>query len=215
MRAWLKIAAALRSTLESLQRAAGKTLLEISGGNPAQPGEGANAAAKPVEPEEYEFPSAEAHTLDRMLRNVDLHKLHQTGWHYHMSEWRGAIREQARGLDHLVHSLRNQLDLFVKMHHILLGNETGRIVPLRPPKMKPPAPKRGKKPQGGKRPQIGRRRFFEKFSRLACFRRATPETSIGLRSDSRKIDVFATTPRLLVDFVMVGGLAPGGRDSSR
>lgn len=149
VRAWLKIAAALRIPLETLQRAAGKTLLELSGGNPAQPGE-ANAAAKPVEPEEYEFLSGEAHTLDRMLRNVDLHKLHQTGWHYHMSEWRGSMREQVRGLDHLVRSLRNQLDLFVKMHHILLGNETGRIVPLRPPKMKPPSPKRGQKPKGGK-----------------------------------------------------------------
>jgi hypothetical protein len=147
--AWLKIAKALGLTLAQLQNAASSAWRDLGGGQVTQPdpkgGEG-----KPTDPERYEYVSVEAHILDRTLTNIDLHKLDQAGWHYSMENWRAVQRENLRAIDLLVRAARDQAELFQKMHAFLLGNETGRIVPLpKPIKMNaPPPPKRGK-PKGG------------------------------------------------------------------
>lgn len=149
--AWIKIAKVLGITLGQLQRAAGKTLIDISGGQAAQP---AKNEPPQVGPDEYEYVSVEAQILDRLLMNLDLHKLAQAGWHYTMEQWRASQREHLRAIDVLVRASRNEAELFQKTHAHLLGNETGRVVPLpKPIKMTtPPPPKRGSpKPGHGKR----------------------------------------------------------------
>lgn len=134
--AWLVIAKTLGLTLEQLQRAAGKTLEKLGGGQPLQPGAKVDAPKQPVAPDEYAFASVEGAILDRLLTNIDLHKLTQGGWHFHMGNWRAHLREQLRGMDLQWRSLRDQVELFQKLQNILLGNETGRILPLpKPPKL--------------------------------------------------------------------------------
>lgn len=145
--AWLIIAKTLGLTLEQLQRAAGQALEQLGGGQPLQPGAKHDLPRQPVAPEEYRFGSIEAETLDRILANVDLHKLTQGGWHFHMSHWRATLRAQLRAMDLQVRSLREQVELYEKLQSILLGNETGRILPLpKPPKYSgsPPPKRRGK-----------------------------------------------------------------------
>jgi transcriptional regulator with XRE-family HTH domain len=142
--AWLKIAQALDIPLEKLQNAAGTTLLEISGGNAKQPGWNLNEPMTPVDPEAYEFFSEEAMGFDRVIKDIDLHKLDFAGWNYHMSNWRAAIREQIRGVDYMVRSLKHQLELFIKLHHSLIGYEKGRMAPLRQKALRPNKPKKNK-----------------------------------------------------------------------
>jgi transcriptional regulator with XRE-family HTH domain len=141
--AWLKIAKVLGLTLEQLQQAAGKTLENLGSGKPQEldPKPDPKTAAF----DEYPFVSVEAAILDRLLANIDLHKLTQGGWHYHMGHWRALLRAQLQALDLQWRGLRDQVELFQKLANILLGNETGRIVPLpKPPKLSgsPPPPKR-------------------------------------------------------------------------
>ncbi len=151
-RAWLIIARTLGLTLEQLQRAAGKTLESLGGGEPLQPGAKAEAPAAPVAPDDYEFLSIEASILDRMLTNIDLHKLTQGGWHFHMGEWRSTLRAQLRSIDLQVRAARDQVELFQKLQNILLGNESGRILPMpKPAKLSgSPPPKRRPGKPGGK-----------------------------------------------------------------
>jgi DNA-binding XRE family transcriptional regulator len=148
-KAWIKIAKVLRLTLAQLQHAAGTTLIDLGGGRPTQPAAG-KKEEREVTPDEYQFLSVECEVLDRTLTNVDLHKLTQAGWHYHMDHWRSTQRELLRGIDHMIRAARNQAELFQKNYAHLLGNETGRVLPLpKPIKMTvPPPPKRGK-PKGG------------------------------------------------------------------
>lgn len=156
--AWLKIAKALGLTLEQLQRASGRALLELSAGNAQQPGRAPGDPKEPVEPELYQYLSIEASNLERMLANVDLHKLVQSGWHFHMANWRSHIREMLHSIDLLTRAARGETELFLKLHNTLLGNETGRVLPMpkikradqvfRPPtKNKPKGNAKGKKPR--------------------------------------------------------------------
>ena len=136
-RAWLKIAKALGLKLADVQRAAGNALLDFASGSTRPPGGKGEPPAAVAE--KQQFHSIDAEILDKVLNNVDLHKLDQGGWHYTMELWRTHLREMNRGLDLLVRMARNQTELFLKLHAQLLGNETGRIVPL-PKPIKPGAP---------------------------------------------------------------------------
>jgi hypothetical protein len=142
--AWVKIAQALDVPLEKLQNAAGTALHVISGGNARQAGLELNQPMTPVDPDQYEFFSEEAMRFDQVIKDIDLHKLDFIGWNYHMSNWRAAIREQARGVDYMVRSLKHQLELFIKLHHSLIGYDKGRMAPLRIKALKPKEPKRSK-----------------------------------------------------------------------
>ncbi len=150
IRAWIKIAKVLKITLGQLQRAAGQTLIDISGGEAKEPA-AAPPGPRPVGPDDYEYLSIEASILDKILTNLDFHKLVQPGWHYHMEHWRAVQRENLRGIDQMMRAARNQAELIQKLHAHLLGNETGRIHPLpKPIKMDtPPPPKRGAPKRGG------------------------------------------------------------------
>jgi DNA-binding XRE family transcriptional regulator len=136
---WLVIAKTLGLTLEQLQQAAGQTLSSLGGGRPAaaadtpkNKGEGGG---------EYHFASKDALVIDRNLANVDLHKLTQGGWHYHMGHWRTSQRNFLKAIDLLVRAAREQAELFQKLHNILLGNESGRILPMpKPEKYIPQSP---------------------------------------------------------------------------
>lgn len=154
--AWLKIAKALGLTLEQLQRAGGNTLLAISDGHAKQPGPAPGDAKVPVAPEEYRYLSGEAASLEHALANVDLHKLAQSGWHFHMGNWRSNIREMLHSIDLMVRAAKGETELFLKLHNTLLGNETGRVLPM--PKIKkaqhPFKPPTQSKPKGkGKKPR--------------------------------------------------------------
>jgi len=148
--AWLKIAKVLGLTLEQLQQAAGKTLESLGSGKPQDPEE--KLESRSAEPAEFPFVSVEAAILDRLLANFDLHKLTQGGWHYHMGHWRALLRAQLQALDLQWRGLRDQVELFQKLNNILLGNETGRILPLpKPPKLSgSPPPKRHPAKPGSK-----------------------------------------------------------------
>lgn len=143
--AWVKIAQALDIPLDQLQGAAGVTLLEISGRNAQQPGQSPNEPMKPLDPDRYQFLSSEAAEFDKFIADIDLHKLDFIGWNFHMSEWRSAIREQIRGVDHMFRSLKTQLELFVKLHHSLIGYQKGRMAPLRRAGLDPDKAKKAKK----------------------------------------------------------------------
>lgn len=152
---WPAIAKALDVTLARLQREAGKALNRLGG----EEHPGARQEKDPATGvgtiiiDTYTFCSSETENLEKYLNNVDLHKLHQSGWHYHMEHWRTQQRQIIRAADLLMQSLREQADLFVKLHHILLGNESGRILPI--PKYQPGmvirtrTVKPGGGPQGG------------------------------------------------------------------
>lgn len=142
--AWVKIAQALDIPLDKLQNAAGMTLLEISGGNAQQPGKSLTEKMAQVDPDKYEFVSDEAAQFDKFISDIDLHKLDFIGWNYHMSNWRGAIREQIRSFDFMMRSLRTQLELFVRLHNSLIGHEKGRMAPLRRAGLNPKKTKQGK-----------------------------------------------------------------------
>lgn len=145
--AWLKIAKALGLKLSDIQRAAGNTLLDLSTGETRQVGSKAKPGAG-TEPEVHQWVSMEAEVLDKVLANVDLHKLDQGGWHYTMELWRTQQREMARGLDLLMRTARSQVELFLKLHAQLLGNETGRVIPLpKPIKLNQPPQKWGGPPR--------------------------------------------------------------------
>lgn len=135
--AWLKIAKVLGLKLADVQRAAGNALLDLASGETRT--KDRKAATAGAEPEPHAFVSIEAELLDKLLANVDLHKQEQGGWHYTMEAWRTQQREMARGIDILMRMARSQVELFLKIHAQLLGNETGRIVPL-PKPIKPGAP---------------------------------------------------------------------------
>lgn len=143
-KSWLIIAKALELTLEQVQEAAGRTLSELGGPRPT-PAEAPRK--KGEELGDYPFASSDAKLLDQLLANIDLHKLTQGGWHYHMGHWRTTQRSLLRAIDLLVRSAREQAELFQKLHNILLGNESGRILPLPKPEKyipqdpKPPRPK--------------------------------------------------------------------------
>ena len=149
---WLKIAKTLGITLEQLQNAAGESLVAMSGGRPKQPElPGEAKKREEVKPEQYEYLSQDAAILDRIISNIDLHKLTQGGWHYYMAAWRSNFRELLQAMDLVTRMATSQAALFQKLHSILLGNESGRVLPLpKNQKYTPPSAKRGQNQGGGK-----------------------------------------------------------------
>ncbi len=108
---------------------------------------------------EYQFASKDAAVLDRNLANVDLHKLTQGGWHYHMGHWRTTQRNFLQAIDLLVRGAREQAELFQKLHNILLGNESGRVLPMpKPEKYIPQSPQTPRPERSRQRPAPSPRR---------------------------------------------------------